>query len=54
VPVTPIAWIPTVPLLGIFPTLQTFLLQALLAAALGLALVWVFWIEPRSRARAVA
>jgi high-affinity iron transporter len=48
--VTPIRWIPTVPLLGIFPTLQTFLLQALLAAALALALVWVFWIEPRGRA----
>jgi high-affinity iron transporter len=47
--VTPIPWIPTVPLLGIFPTLQSFVLQALLAAALALALVWLFWIEPRSR-----
>jgi high-affinity iron transporter len=50
VPVTPVSWIPTVPLLGIFPTLQSFLLQALLAAALGLALIWVCWIEPRARA----
>ena len=49
VSVTPIPWIPTVPLLGIFPTLQSFALQALLAAALALALVWLFWIEPRSR-----
>ncbi len=49
VPVTPIRWIPTVPLLGIFPTLQSFLLQGLLAAALALALIWLFWIEPRSR-----
>lgn len=46
---TPIGWIPTVPVLGIFPTLQSFLLQALLAAALAAALVWVFWLEPRGR-----
>ena len=50
VSVTPIPWVPTVPLLGIFPTLQSSLLQALLAAALAVALVWVFWLEPRSRA----
>jgi high-affinity iron transporter len=49
VSVTPLRWIPAVPALGIFPTLQSFLLQALLAAALAAALVWVFWIEPRGR-----
>jgi high-affinity iron transporter len=46
-PMTPLAWMPRVPALGIFPTIQTFLAQSLLAAALALALAWVFWLEPR-------
>ncbi len=50
VPATPISWIPPIPALGIFPTVQSFLLQGLLAAALAAALVWVFWLEPRLRA----
>ncbi len=49
VSVTPLSWVPTIPALGIFPTLQSFLLQAFLAAALAAALVWVFWLEPRTR-----
>lgn len=49
VPATPIRWVPAVPALGIFPTLQTLLLQAVLAAALAGALVWVFWLEPKAR-----
>jgi high-affinity iron transporter len=49
VPATPLAWVPTVPALGIFPTLQSFLLQAVLALAVAGALVWVFWLEPRAR-----
>ena len=49
VSVTPIRWVPAVPALGIFPTLQSLLLQAVLAAALAAALVWVFWLEPRTR-----
>jgi high-affinity iron transporter len=49
VPATPLSWVPTVPALGIFPTLQSFLLQALLALAVAGALVWVFWLEPRGR-----
>jgi high-affinity iron transporter len=49
VSVTPIHWVPAVPVLGIVPTLQSFLLQALLAAALAAALLWVFWLKPRSR-----
>jgi high-affinity iron transporter len=48
VSVTPLRWVPAVPALGIFPTLQSFLLQALLAAALAAALIWVFWLEPRT------
>jgi high-affinity iron transporter len=47
-PMTPLQWLPRVPALGIFPTIQTFLAQSLLAAALALALVWVFWLEPRT------
>ncbi|GIW51909.1 MAG: hypothetical protein KatS3mg081_1264 [Gemmatimonadales bacterium] len=46
-PATPLSWIPAVPALGIFPTLQTFAFQAAMLAALGVALGWVFWIEPR-------
>jgi high-affinity iron transporter len=47
-PMTPLDWVPRVPALGIFPTMQTVTAQALLAAALGLALAWVFWLEPRT------
>src|SRR5574341_1399769 len=49
VPATPLSWIPTVPALGIFPTLQSFLFQGLLLAAVAAALVWVFWLEPKAR-----
>ena len=49
VPATPIPWLPAIPALGIFPTLQSVLLQAALAAALAVALVWVFWLEPKAR-----
>ncbi len=50
-PATPLSWIPAVPALGIFPTLQTFAFQAAMLAALGLALGWLFWIEPRRAPR---
>jgi len=50
VPATPLSWGPTIPALGIFPTIQSFLLQGLLVAAVAAALVWVFWLEPRGRA----
>ena len=50
VPATPLSWVPTIPALGIFPTLQSFLLQGVLVAAVAAALVWVFWLEPRARA----
>jgi hypothetical protein len=46
-------WLPSLPLLGVFPTYQTFMTQMFVAAALAGALVWVFWLEPL-RARGVA
>ncbi len=46
--ITPLDWLPSVPLLGIFPTTQTILSQLFLAVALAGALVWVFWLEPRA------
>ncbi len=46
-PATPLSWVPAIPALGIFPTLQTFAFQGAMLAALGVALGWVFWIEPR-------
>ena len=53
IPTTTLDWIPSVPALGIFPTMQTVMSQILLALALLGALVWVFWIEPRvARVRA--
>jgi high-affinity iron transporter len=51
---TPLQWLPALPALGIFPTLQTAASQAVLALALAAALLWVFWLEPRAvRARAI-
>jgi high-affinity iron transporter len=45
---TPLVWIPSLPVLGIFPTLQTVASQLVLAIALGGGLLWIFWLEPRS------
>jgi high-affinity iron transporter len=51
---TPLQWLPALPALGIFPTLQTVASQAVLALALAGALLWIFWLEPRAvRARPV-
>jgi high-affinity iron transporter len=45
---TPLAWLPSVPALGIYPTYQSFLVQLFVGAALVAALVWVFWLQPRT------
>lgn len=45
---TPLTWLPDVPVLGIFPTIQTLVVQALLAVALVAALLWLFWLQPRT------
>jgi high-affinity iron transporter len=42
---------PRIPALGIYPTLESLLVQSILVAFLLLALVWIFVVEPR-RARA--
>lgn len=47
VAITPLGWVPTVPILGIFPTAQTIAIQSLMALAVLMALVWVFWLSPR-------
>jgi high-affinity iron transporter len=44
---TPLEWLPAVPVLGVFPTYQTFFIQLAVALALAAALAWVFWLEPR-------
>jgi len=44
---TPIRWAPSLPALGIFPTMQTLVVQVALTAALVGALLWVFLLEPR-------
>jgi high-affinity iron transporter len=43
---------PRVPALGIYPTLESLLVQGVLVALLVLALVWTFVLEPRRRRRA--
>jgi high-affinity iron transporter len=48
VSITPLDWLPAVPLLGIFPTIQTLLSQLALAVALVAALVWVFLVQRRA------
>jgi high-affinity iron transporter len=45
--ITPLDWLPAVPFLGIFPTIQTALSQLFLALALVGGLAWVFWLEPK-------
>ena len=47
VAITPLNWVPTVPMLGIFPTTQTIVWQSLMAFAVVGALGWVFWLSPR-------
>ena len=44
---TMLEWAPRVPALGIYPTLESLSLQALLLALLLFALLWTFVIEPR-------
>jgi high-affinity iron transporter len=44
---TPLDWVPSIPVLGIFPTFQTLASQLALAVALFGALAWVFWLGPR-------
>ena len=48
-PTTIIDGAPRVPALGIYPTLESLLVQGLLVALLVAALVWTFVIEPRRR-----
>ncbi|HEX6104970.1 MAG TPA: FTR1 family protein [Gemmatimonadales bacterium] len=46
-PVTPLAWAPRIPALGIYPTLESLAAQGMLLLLLVAALVWTFVLEPR-------
>lgn len=46
-PVTPLAWAPRIPALGIYPTLESLAAQGVLLLLLVAALVWTFVLEPR-------
>ena len=48
-PTTIVPGAPRVPALGIYPTVESLLLQGVLLALLVLAVVWTFAIEPRRR-----
>ncbi len=47
IPLTPVAWAPRVPSMGIYPTVESLGLQGVLLLLAALALVWTFLIEPR-------
>ena len=53
VPLTPVAGGPRIPALGIYPTLESLALQALLILLAIVGLTWVFVIEPGRRRRAL-
>ena len=46
-PTTLVSWVPRLPALGIYPTLESSLAQAVLLALLVLALIWTFLIAPQ-------
>jgi high-affinity iron transporter len=46
-PTTLVSWVPHLPALGIYPTLESSLAQAVLLALLIVALVWTFLIAPQ-------
>lgn len=46
---TIVPWMPRVPALGIYPTLESLLVQSALLVLLVAALIWTFFIEPRRR-----
>lgn len=52
-PLTPVRWLPRIPALGMYPTVESALAQALLLALAAAALVWTFVVSPR-RTGAVA
>lgn len=52
IPSTPIN-LPALPALGVFPTVQTWVAQLVLAAAFVLALAWIFLVSPRFAAAAL-
>ena len=52
-PTTMLAWVPRLPALGVYPTLESLLAQALLLALLVAALVWTFLIGPHRLQSAV-
>jgi hypothetical protein len=47
VSLTPVAWAPRVPTMGIYPTLESLGLQGALLVLAAAALLWTFLIEPR-------
>jgi high-affinity iron transporter len=44
---TVLPWAPRLPALGIYPTAESLLAQAILLVLLLVGLVWTFWLEPR-------
>jgi high-affinity iron transporter len=47
VALTPVTWAPRIPAMGIYPTVESLGLQAVLVLLAAVALAWTFLIEPR-------
>ena len=47
IPLTPLGWAPRIPAMGIYPTVESLGVQAVLAGLAIAALVWMFVISPR-------
>jgi high-affinity iron transporter len=46
-PMTPVRWLPRLPWLGIYPTIEGFAAQAILVGLALVAVIWTFVIRPR-------
>ena len=53
-PMTPIHWLPRLPLLGLYPTVEGILVQGALVGLALVALVWTLVVVPRGASAALA
>jgi high-affinity iron transporter len=53
IPAQPLRWLPSLPMLGIFPTIQTALAQGVLLLVFAVAVAWLFWLRPEPAGPAI-
>lgn len=44
---TPVVWAPRIPIMGIYPSVESLAVQGLLVVLAVVALVWIFFVQPR-------